>query len=344
MTTGRAGAVGVEAVREYLRQQPIPDVGEAATIQPERSVAGERRFRISGPAGVVILKRYEPVALESARREAAGLRLGGEVGLAPTLVRLDEAGGALTGPVVVLQAPRGEVLGHRALTDQEAHGWLFLLLTLHHLPADTVQVPSSMSPDAATWRQRNQAAWDACRAAYTAPEYRPLLDALTMLDAIVTARIEANRALWRQVTRRPCHGNPVPAHLTEAQGRLMLLEWEGFGLGDPAMEVGRAAALAALSGELTADQYVRFVADYLAGVRDLRDADLEQRLQIFASVLPLGFSFVALSLLAQGQTASGDRARDIEQVTRALTWIQDTLGVEAGDPQALLAPLRAAGR
>jgi len=339
MTTGNAGAVGVEGVREYLRQHPIADVGDAATIQPERSMAGERRFRISGPVGVVILKRYEPVALEAARREAAGLRLGGGVGLAPTLVALDEAGGALGGPVVVMQAPRGEPLGHRALSDAEAQGWLFLLLTLHHLPSEGVQVTSSMSPDLATWRQRNQAAWDACRAAYTAPEYRPLLTALTQLDAIVTARIEANRALWRQVTRRPCHGNPVPAHLTEAQGRLMLLEWEGFGLGDPAMEVGRAAALAALSGELTADQYVRFVADYLTGVRDLRDAELEQRLQIFASVLPLGFS-----LLAQGQTASGDRARDIEQVTRALTWIQDTLGVEAGDPQTLLAPLRAAAR
>ena len=46
-------------------------VGEAATIQRERSVAGERRVRISGPSGVVILKRYEPLALESARREAA---------------------------------------------------------------------------------------------------------------------------------------------------------------------------------------------------------------------------------------------------------------------------------
>ncbi|MGZ3584202.1 MAG: hypothetical protein ACXWP6_16360, partial [Ktedonobacterales bacterium] len=78
-----------------------------------------------------------------------------------------------------------------------------------------------------------------------------------------------------------------------------------------------------------------------AGMRDLRDTTLENRLHIFASVLPLGFCFVVLRLLAQrGALSPAERERSIAQVRRALMWIQDTLGVEVGDPEKLLAPLR----
>jgi hypothetical protein len=231
------------------------------------------------------------------------------------------------------------VLGRGRLGVDDGKSWLFLLLMLHHLSPVRVEVSSSMSADAAAWWQRTQPAWDACRSGYADARSAPLLAALTQLHAIVGVHVEAHRGLWAGLTRRPCHGNPVPAHVLLTGTRPMFVEWSGFGLGDPAMEVGRVAALAALSGELSAEQYVRFVSDYLAGMRDIGDETLEERVRVFASILPLGFCFVVLQHLAQGD-AGTERTDLVRQVERALIWIQDTLGVEVGKATELLAPLR----
>lgn len=331
-------------IEAYLHQHAIAGLAGALRIEPEAADFDGQRYRVTSGTMRAVLKRYNASAVESACREIAGLRLAGGVGLAPTLLLGDDAGAALGGPVVVYEDVAGTTLGSEPLDAAAVQGWLFLLLTLHHLPATDGTPTSSMSPDATTWWQRTQGAWSECRAAYGDASFGALMQALSRLHAIVGARVEANRGLWNSVTRRLCHGNPVPSHIVRTDGRLMLIEWEGFGLGDPAMEVGRAAALAALSGEIDGDQYVHFVSDYLAGMRDLRDSTLENRLHIFASVLPLGFCYVVLRLLAQrGTLSTAERARSIGQVTRALTWIQDTLGVEVGDPATLLAPVRQIG-
>jgi hypothetical protein len=122
--------------------------------------------------------------------------------------------------------------------------------------------------------------------------------------------------------------------------RLTLTEWGGFGLGDPAIEVARVAALAALADELSSAQYSHFIAAYLAGMRDLRDATLEERLRLFASVAPMGVTLAALAALAQpGAIQPRARRGLLAQVARALIWSQEALGVQIGAPAALLAPL-----
>ena len=327
-------------VTEYLRQHPLPDMSEPISVKRELADFPGQRFRVSAGSVRCILKAYEPAAIESARREAAGLTLAGNMGLSPALLRDDETGAALGGPILIAEAPDGEPLGTAHMSDENVQGWLFLLLTLHHLPADVANFPSSMSPDATAWWRRTQSSWEACKSLYTAGRYRPLMEVLTKLHAIVGARIEARRDLWNNVPRHLCHGNPVPASLFNTGSRLMLTEWEGFGQGDVAMEFARAAGLAALSGDLDPQQYVRFISDYLNGMRDLRDATLESRIQVFASVLPMGFCFVMMTVLAEDKQATADeRDAQIAQIERALTWIHDTLGVELGDTELLLAPL-----
>jgi thiamine kinase-like enzyme len=240
----------------------------------------------------------------------------------------------------VAQAPGGEPLGQRPLTDAEVDSWLFLLLTLHHLRPALANQPSSMSADLSGWWTRQQPAWETCRAAYGGAATQPLLRALTQLHAITQVRIETNRALWAGVERRPCHGDPIPPHLIEDGARLTLMEWSGFGLGDPAIEVARVAALAALTEQITSAQYTRFIAAYLDGMRDLRDATLAERLRLFASVAPMGFALATLAALAQpGAIPPRARRGLLAQVARALIWSQEALGLRFDPPAALLAPL-----
>ncbi len=267
------GAPSETQVREYLRAHPVAGFGEAQQIVRLPSPDDEQRYLLSAGNARVVLKRYAPAAVDRARREATGLKMGSRVGLAPELLLFDGAGGPLGGPVVAFAPPAGAPLGGARMSDADVQNWVFLLLALHHLPPAQVDVPSGMSPDLATWWQRMQPPYQACRVAYTSKTTGPLLKALTQLYAVVGARVEARKALWRDVTRRPCHGNAVAEHVVSDGGRLALVEWGDFGLGDPALEVGRAAGLSLLTGELSTTQYTNFIGSYLRGAGDLGGQD-----------------------------------------------------------------------
>jgi hypothetical protein len=327
-------------LRDYLHSHPLAGMSGPIEIAPLPGPADEQRFLLSAGNARAVLKRYAPSAADRARREATGLRVGGLVGLAPTLLLADEARNALGGPVVAFTPPAGAPLGGRPLGDDEVQGWLFLLLALHHLPPTQVGVPSGMSADIAGWWQRMQPAWQACRSAYSAKPTKPLLEALIKLHAVVGARVEARKALWRDAVRRPCHGNAVPDHVVRDGERFALVEWEDFGLGDPALEIGRAAGLALLTGELTRDQHAQFVGSYLRGAADFGDKSLAERILVFGSVLPLGFAFTLLQLLATARGSAEARARELEQVGHALGMTAEALQIKTDSPQTLLAPLR----
>jgi hypothetical protein len=334
-------SISAEALRALLAAHLGPSAG-AMTLSQAAPEGGEQRFVARDASGALDIHLYPASEREAARREAAGLTLGSAVGLAPALIFTGEAGpGQEPGAwLIIAQQPHGQPLGQRPLTDAEVDGWLFLLLTLHHLRPDMAAQPSSMSADLSAWWTRNQPAWEACRAAYASPATQPLLRGLTQLHAITQVRIETNRGLWAGVERRPCHGDPAPGRLVQERARLTLTEWGGFGLGDPALEGARVAALATLANELSSAQYTRFIAAYLDGMRDLRDATLEERLRLFASVAPMGVTLAALAALARpGAIPPRARRGLLAQVARALTWSQDALGVQIGAPATLLAPL-----
>lgn len=333
-------SVNGNAIRAVLQLAGIIEPDSSPTIRRETGYGDEERIHISTATKQVMLVRYPPSARDRVHREAVGLRLAGEMGLGPELLMADETGKALGAPMVVYTAPRGRSPGGSALSADDVKWWLFLLLTLHHLPPERVEVISSMSPDAATWWQRTQASWLACQTAYAAPVYRPLLDSLRRIAAVVSVHIDVQREQWRNVVRRPCHGNPLPSNLVRDGARMMLVEWDGFGLGDPALEVGRAAVLATLAGSLTKEQYSRLLPDYLAGMRDLGDPTLDARIRLATDVMPMGFCLTVLNLLAKQPLPAQARAHQLDAVARALLWMQRTLGLKEDDPALLLQPLR----
>ncbi len=344
-------APGTEQIAEYVRRQGLISGPSAPTVVQINHGFDSSLYEVTmpGEAETLVVKYYAPDHADAARREAEGLRVCGAVGLAPTLVTFDEIGGTVGGPLVIYRQPAGAVpIGERPLSDEQVNGWMFLLLTLHHLSPDKVQQQSTMSPGIEQWWERIQPLMNEVRAAYTEPVYAPLLAALDQLRNLVDVHVRTNRDLWLNVPRRPCHGDPVPINVVSNQGRMVLVDWGGFGLGDIALEIGRAAALAALNEEITSEQYIRMITDYLAGTRDLKDATLEQRLQIYASVFPFGFTLFMLSFLARLQADGPEttlvndpaeyRGRGLMAVARSLTWIQDALGVQVAAPGDVLAP------
>jgi hypothetical protein len=338
-------------IAEYVQRQGLVGTQGAPRVIQTNHGFDSSLYEVSAPgeAETLVVKYFAPDHADAARREAEGLRVAGAVGLAPTLVTFDEVGGTVGGPLVIYRQPKGGVpIGERPLTDEQVHGWTFLLLTLHHLAPDKVQQQSTMSPGIEQWWERIQPLWNEVRAAYTEPIYAPLLAALEKLRNLVEVHVRTNRDLWLNVPRRPCHGDPVPINVVSTEGRLVLVDWGSFGLGDIALEIGRAAALAALNEEVTSEQYIRLITDYLEGTKDLKDPTLEQRLQIYASVFPYGFTLFMLSFLARLQAEGPEttlvndpaeyRGRGLMAVARSLTWIQDALGVEVAAPSDVLAP------
>lgn len=338
-------------VRDYIRRQGILAQSSEPQITLLNRGYDSSLFEISGGNESVILKWFAPDYTSSARREAEGLRVCGAVGLAPQLTAFDDVGATLHGPVVIYQRPQGISLRDRALTDEHVQAWTFLLLTLHHLAPEKVHQQSTLSTSIEQWWERIQPLWNDVRAAYAEPMYAPLLTALEKLRGFVDVHVRTNRDLWVNIPQRPCHGDPLPANLFDQNDHLILADWSGFGLGDIALELGRSAALAALNEEITSEQYIRLVNDYLDGTRDLKDASLEQRLQVFASVFPFGFTLFMLSFLARLQAEGPEstlvedpaeyRGRGLMAVARGLVWIQDALGIEVAEPNEILSPFGA---
>ncbi len=343
-------APGNEQIADYLRRQGLVEPGSSVRVTQLSQGFDSSIYRADSgdEREALLVKYYTPAHTDAARREAEALRVCGAVGLAPMLLSFEEIGATVGGPLVIFRQPAGQSLGGRPLTDEEVNGWMFLLLTLHHLSPDKVQLQSTLSPGIEQWWDRMQPLWNEVRAAYTDPIYAPLISALDQLRTFVDVHVRTNRDLWLNVPRRPCHGDPVPVNLINAQGRYILTDWGGFGLGDVALEIGRAGALAALQEEISSEQYVRLITDYLANTRDLKDATLEQRVHVFASVFPYGFTLFMLSFLARLQQdgpettlvddAAEYRGRGLMAVARSLRWIQDALGVEVAAPPDVLAP------
>jgi hypothetical protein len=331
---------GASDVIAYLRRHTNLDIAEPVQLRLDSSDAIGNRYTIAASGGSIVFKAYTTIGAERARREIAGMRLVDEINLAPELALAERDGGPLGGGVVAYRTPAGASLKGRRLSDEEVERWLFLLLTLHHLPLHGASITSALSKDPSAWWRRAQPAWETCLAAYTARSLQPLMSALAQLHAIVGARVQARRDLWSAVARRFCHGDPILAHVARERDRLLLIEWEGFGLGDPAMEIGRAATLAWLSGEITNEQHERLLQEYRDGVADLQDATLGERLDVFASILPLGFAFHELGQLAETEVSAHDRAIALDRVAVALAILERDLGALVGDPHALLDPLR----
>jgi hypothetical protein len=84
-----------EDIAAYLRQHPIPGLTGPLNITEEPAEFDGQRFTLSASRIRATLKLYGTANFERARREVAGLRLGGRLALAPALLLADDSAATL---------------------------------------------------------------------------------------------------------------------------------------------------------------------------------------------------------------------------------------------------------
>lgn len=145
-------------------------------------------------------------------------------------------------------------------------------------------------------------------------------DALATLFEQLTdhteALVEAALPLWAQAAPTPVHGDLRLDNAIDSFGACVLLDWELFGLGDPALEV--ANFLYRQQHLLEATAQAEWLEQYLA---TFDQPGLLQRIGVYQRVLP----FQAACFLLDGLRQQGDSPEEAEALTENLPFLTATL-------------------
>ena len=298
------------------------------------------RIGVATDHGRFLLKLYHPEAAEEATREIAGLRLAGGIRLASGAGRRSMSSvGCWAVPALLIEYYGSRDAGRRHTQRRRSEAVALSAADAAPFAARSGRASlSSMSTDPLVWWQRGEAAWTACQQLYAGPRYARLLDALSKLRVIAEVHLNAHRELWSDLARRPCHGNPTPGHLVRSDGRLDprrvgRIRPRRPGNGDrPRGDAGRARRRDERERSTRACRRSTSRGCAISATRRCRSAlTSSPRRCRWASPSP------RCTLL--GEQRGDERKRSIAQITRALQWVQNALGVRVGDPVDLLRPL-----
>ena len=130
--------------------------------------------------------------------------------------------------------------------------------------------------------------------------------------------VETALPLWLGVPPAPIHGDPKIENCIDQWGAVVLLDWEMFGMGDPALEI--ANFLYVHQQAMDRDMQNQWLADYLAHCEQSGSLvqGLEERIVVYERVLP----FQAVCYLLDGlQTLPAQEMEEAEfaEVTQFLS-------------------------
>jgi hypothetical protein len=138
-------------------------------------------------------------------------------------------------------------------------------------------------------------------------------DALaTNAEALVTAALP----LWAGTPPTPVHGDLRLENVIHSFGIAVLLDWELFGLGDPALEVANFLHLS--QAELDEATQTEWLEHYLA---QFDQPGLGQRIAVYRRLLP----FQGVCFLLGGWLGSRNQGQDAGELTEAVPFLSATL-------------------
>jgi thiamine kinase-like enzyme len=248
-------------------------------------------------------KQEQPIARpakDRARAETLALETYASSGITPELLWSGDAPAHIGGFIVIYHSPQGVSATQRRLDDKEIELYANALKAIHSKPLDLkLRSPRPRNLDA-WWFQTHELYRDMpTDLLHELPDH--IEDLLARLTQTVAADSHAHKRFWQDATLTPVHGTPFPHNLLFPGGTATLVDWQLFGLGDPAYEVASTSCmLAESSGPSSADKLAE---RYLAHTDDIM---LGRRVKIYRRVWQFGY---VLQLLGSFWTSTQHDAR-----------------------------------
>ncbi|HEX9988115.1 MAG TPA: aminoglycoside phosphotransferase family protein [Chloroflexia bacterium] len=280
------------------------------TVQAE----GHTLFTVSSAGVDLVVKHYferekkqKPLIVRSAkdraRAESLALQAHAPRDIAPKLIWSGDAPTHIGGCIVIYRSPQGVSAAQRQLGNKEIESYASALRTIHSEPVHLKLLSPRPRNLDAWWLQIHEIYRDI--PADLLHELPPTIeDLLGRLTQTVAADSHAHKRFWQDATLTPVHGTPSPHYILLADGAATLVDWQLFGLGDPAYEVAATSCmLAESSGPSAADKLIEL---YLSHTDDIM---LERRIKIYRRVWQFGY---VLQLLGSFWTSAQHDARTSE--------------------------------
>lgn len=236
-------------------------------------------WRVTGAGQEAVVKLYLEAGQARGRRQFDGQQLFSPLDLAPQPLWFDRYPAGLARQVLVYAWAPGE----RVDAQQEAQMTALAqtVAQVHASDASTVRrfCPNPLNLDY-LWRvvQGGLGTLEGWLLAHKATMLQRHFNAIA---ANANALVEAALPLWQQTPPTPVHGDLKLENAIDSFGTAVLLDWELFGLGDPAYEV--ASFLQASQAELDADRQAVWLNSYLSS---FDQPGLAQRIGVYQRILP----------------------------------------------------------
>ncbi len=261
-------------------------------------------WRVRTAEGDAVVKMYLDAGQVRSRRQRVGQQLFSAFGLAPEPLWEDRTPEGLPRQVLVYRWAEGEPLDladplHR---DALAEGLAFI----HRQEPELVQRFSPHPINLATFWQIWSASEEALARWVTrasAPGLSSLLDSLWRETHPLIGQA---LPLFGETRPALIHGEMSVENVLIRRGRCLFLDWEFFGLGDPAQEVARFLFYS--GPEWSEAEQAAWLERYLAA---MNEPVLEERIQLYRRVFPFHAATNLLHGLLQELAASPAAAQEL---------------------------------
>lgn len=269
------------AVHTYLTTAPTSNFLQrdvAMLAQWEGSNNLLWRVKSSGQDAVV--KLYLDAGQARGRRQFDGQQLFSPLGLAPQPLWFDRYPAGLSRQVFIYRWAPGELIDPNDATQLLALAQT--LAQLHNHPLTDVRrfCPNPVNLDY-FWKVW-QGGLPVLHRWLVAHRATPIQTLLAQLADAGDLLVQAALPLWANTPPTPVHGDLKLENCLNSFGMALLLDWEMFGLGDPAYEV--ATFLHLSNQDLDAGQQADWLESYLTLVAQ---PGLDARIALYRRLLPL---------------------------------------------------------
>lgn len=271
-------------------------------------------WRIACNGQDAVLKLYLDAGQVRSRRQYAGQQIFAPLGLAPRPLWYDRYPEGLSRQVLIYAWAPGAAVESTDLAQM-----LALAQTMAQVHAGDPNQVQRFCPHPVNldyfWRVLH-GGLAPLRVWLTAHKATTLLSSFDQLVAKANALVTTMLPLWHGSAPAPVHGDLKLENVLDCFGTAMLLDWEMFGLGDPALEIANFLYLS--QHELDAATQATWLEHYLSQVDQ---PTLDQRIGVYHALLPLQ----AACFLLDGLRDDLHRAPTVEEQTKNLPFLVATL-------------------